>query len=69
MGTGVISDDRLAEIVNELFDMRPAKIISKLDLLRPIYLQTAAYGHFGRPDLDLPWERLDMVEALKAYNN
>ena len=66
-GTGVFSDEKISRIVNEVFDMRPARIIEKLDLLRPIYKQTAAYGHFGRPDLDLPWERLDMVETLKAY--
>ncbi len=66
-GTGALSDEKLAQIVFECFDMRPAKIISKLGLLAPIYLQTAAYGHFGRPDLDLPWERLDMVETLKSY--
>ncbi len=64
-GTGVMSDEALSKLVSEKFDLRPAKIISKLNLLEPIYLQTAAYGHFGRPDLDLPWERLDMVEALK----
>lgn len=65
-GTGVVSDQRLAEIVNTCFDLRPAKIITYLDLRRPIYEQTAAYGHFGRGDLDLPWERTDMVEQLKA---
>ncbi len=64
-GTGVVSDERLAEIVNEAFDMRPAKIIQKLDLRRPIYRQTAAYGHFGRTDVDLPWEHTDMVEELR----
>ncbi|MGM9521407.1 MAG: methionine adenosyltransferase [Oscillospiraceae bacterium] len=67
MGTGIMSDERLAQIVKENFDMRPAKIISRLGLLEPIYLQTAAYGHFGRPDLDLPWERLDMTEKLREY--
>ena len=66
-GTGALSDDRLEEIVNEVFDLRPASIISYLDLRRPIYEQTAAYGHFGRPDLDLPWERLTQVEKLKSY--
>ncbi len=66
-GTGKLSDDRLVEIVREQFDLRPAGIIKMLDLRRPIYKQTAAYGHFGRTDLDLPWERLDKVEALKAY--
>ncbi len=65
-GTGVVSDERLSEIVRASFDLRPGKIISYLDLRRPIYEQTAAYGHFGRTDVDLPWERLDMVEALKA---
>ena len=65
-GTGTISDERLSGIVRELFDLRPGKIITRLDLRRPIYEQTAAYGHFGRTDVDLPWERLDMVDALKA---
>ena len=64
-GTGKYSDDVLAELVNRVFDLRPAAIIRDLDLKRPIYAQTAAYGHFGRDDLDLPWERLDRVEALK----
>jgi S-adenosylmethionine synthetase len=66
-GTGVLSDDRIAALVTELFDLRPSKIISRLDLLRPIYLQTAAYGHFGRRDVALPWEALDMVESLSQY--
>ena len=66
-GTGKLGDDKLSEIVNELFDLRPSAIIKKLDLRRPIYSQTAAYGHFGRNELQLPWERLDMVEALKKY--
>ncbi len=66
-GTGALSDDRLAEIVMECFDLRPAAIIRDLDLKRPIYSQTATYGHFGRPDLALPWERLDRVEDLKKY--
>ncbi len=65
MGTGVVPDERLAQLVGEMFDLRPAKIISYFDLRRPIYRQTAAYGHFGRPDLDLPWERTDMAEGLK----
>ena len=64
-GTGKIADERLSGIVRELFDLRPGKIITHLDLRRPIYEQTAAYGHFGRTDVDLPWERLDMVDALK----
>ena len=63
-GTGKYSDDVLAELVNRVFDLRPAAIIRDLDLKRPIYAQTAAYGHFGRDDLDLPWERLDRVDAL-----
>jgi S-adenosylmethionine synthetase len=67
MGTGVVSDEKLAQIVNEIFDLRPASIISYLNLRRPIYEQTASYGHFGRPDLDLPWERLSRVDELKAY--
>ena len=64
-GTAKISPDRIAEIVNELFDMRPRKIIEKLDLLRPIYRKTAAYGHFGRVEPEFTWERLDMVDAIK----
>lgn len=66
-GTGALPDEKLAEIVAQCFDLRPAKIISYLDLRRPIYEQTASYGHFGRPDLDLPWERLNRVEELKSY--
>ena len=66
-GTGKISDDKLVEIVRENFDLRPAGIIKMLDLRRPIYKQTAAYGHFGRNDLDLSWEKLDKVDALKKY--
>ena len=65
-GTGVVSDDRLEAAVDKVFDLRPSAIIRDLDLRRPIYRQTAAYGHFGRPELDLPWEKLDRVEALKA---
>ncbi len=65
-GTGILPDDRIAEIVNKVFDLRPAAIIDRLDLRRPIYKQTAAYGHFGRTDIDLPWEHLDMVDAIKA---
>ena len=67
-GTGVISDEKLVEIVRKEFDLRPAGIIKMLDLRRPIYRGTAAYGHFGRTDLDLPWEKTDKVEALKVYN-
>ena len=66
-GTGKLSDEKLTEIVRENFDLRPAGIIRMLDLRRPIYKQTAAYGHFGRNDLDLPWEKLDKVDALKKY--
>ena len=66
-GTGKLSDDALVQIIRSKFDLRPAGIIKMLDLRRPIYKQTAAYGHFGRNDLDLPWERLDKVELLKAY--
>ena len=65
-GTGVCSDEKLAQLVERCFDLRPAKIISYLDLRRPIYEKTAAYGHFGRPDLDLPWERTNKAEELKA---
>lgn len=68
-GTGKLSDNELTEIVRENFDLRPAGIIKMLDLRRPIYKQTAAYGHFGRNDLDLPWERLDKAEELKKYLN
>ena len=64
-GTGKFSDDRIAEIVRKVFDFRPAAIIRDLKLRRPIYRQVAAYGHFGRTDLDLSWERLDKVEAIK----
>ena len=66
-GTGKLSNSRLVEIVKENFDLRPAGIIKMLDLRRPIYRQTAAYGHFGRTDIDLPWERCDRVETLAAY--
>ena len=66
-GTGKISDNKLVEIIRENFDLRPAGIIKMLDLRRPIYKQTAAYGHFGRNDLDLPWEKLDKAEELKKY--
>jgi S-adenosylmethionine synthetase len=66
-GTGKVSNEALVAAVRELFDLRPAGIIKMLDLRRPIYKQTAAYGHFGRNDLDLPWEKLDKVDALKKY--
>ena len=68
-GTGVLSNEKLVEIVRKEFDLRPAGIIKMLDLRRPIYRGTAAYGHFGRTDLDLPWEKTDKVDALKVYNN
>ena len=68
-GTGKLSNTRLVEIIRENFDLRPAGIIKMLDLRRPIYKQTAAYGHFGRNDLDLPWEKLDKAETLKNYEN
>ena len=66
-GTGKLEDTKLVEIIRENFDLRPAGIIKMLDLRRPIYKQTAAYGHFGRNDLDLPWEKLDKVDVLKKY--
>ena len=66
-GTGKVSDEKLVEIIREYFDLRPAGIIKMLDLRRPIYKQTAAYGHFGRTDVKLPWEELDKVDELKAY--
>ena len=66
-GTGKLSDSKLLEIIRDNFDLRPAGIIKMLDLRRPIYKQTASYGHFGRTDLDLPWEKLDRVETLKKY--
>jgi S-adenosylmethionine synthetase len=65
-GTGVIPDQRIQDIVLDVFDLRPAAIVRDLDLLRPIYSQTAAYGHFGRPELDFTWEATDRVEALKS---
>ena len=65
-GTGTVSNERLIQAVRENFDLRPAGIIEMLDLRRPIYRQTAAYGHFGRTDIDLPWERTDKVAALLA---
>ena len=66
-GTGKVSDEKLVEIIRENFDLRPAGIIKMLDLRRPIYKQTAAYGHFGRNDLKLPWEELNKVDVLKKY--
>ncbi|MCL2842869.1 MAG: methionine adenosyltransferase [Oscillospiraceae bacterium] len=66
-GTGKLDDGKLEEIIRREFDLRPASIIDYLDLRRPIYQQTAAFGHFGRMDIDLPWERLDMVDRLQAY--
>ena len=66
-GTGKLSEEKIVEIVRENFDLRPAGIIKMLDLRRPIYKQTSSYGHFGRNDLDLPWEKLDKVEDLKKY--
>ena len=65
-GTGTVSDDRLSDAVRKVFDLRPAKIIDYLNLRRPIYSQTAAYGHFGRPELDLPWEEIRKTDELKA---
>lgn len=66
-GTGTVSNEKLVEIIRECFDLRPAGIIKMLDLRRPLYKQTAAYGHFGRNDLDLPWEKLDKIETLNKY--
>ncbi len=66
-GTSKLREDQLVEMIRKHFDLRPAGIIKMLDLRRPIYKQTAAYGHFGRDDLDLPWEKLDKVDELKAY--
>ncbi|MBR5760797.1 MAG: methionine adenosyltransferase domain-containing protein, partial [Lachnospiraceae bacterium] len=66
-GTGKLSDAELTKIVRENFDLRPAGIIKMLDLRRPIYKQTAAYGHFGRTDIDVPWEKTDKAAALKKY--
>ena len=65
-GTGIVPDARIQDAVNEVFDLRPAAIISELDLRRPIYSKTAAYGHFGRDDEDFTWERTDRVDALRA---
>ncbi|MFL6560787.1 MAG: methionine adenosyltransferase domain-containing protein, partial [Bacillus sp. (in: firmicutes)] len=68
-GTGKVSEDVLVDLVSENFDLRPAGIINMLDLRRPIYQQTAAYGHFGRTDVDLPWERTDKVDTLRQQAN
>lgn len=68
-GTGLVTEEQIVGAISKFFDLRPAGIIKALDLRRPIYHQTAAYGHFGRPDLDLPWERLDKVEQLKNHFN
>lgn len=64
-GTSKISDEKIVETINKIFDLRPAAIIRDLDLKRPIYKSTAAYGHFGRTDIDLPWEKLDKVDEIK----
>ena len=64
-GTGALPDEEIARKISKVFDFRPAGIIKMLDLRRPIYQQTAAYGHFGRTDVDLPWEHLDKVEELR----
>ncbi len=66
-GTGKLDDQKLVEIIREKFDLRPAGIIKMLDLRRPIYKQTAAYGHFGRNELNLPWEQTDKAEELRSY--
>ena len=66
-GTGKLPEEQLVDIIHENFDLRPAGIIQMLNLRRPIYRQTASYGHFGRNDLDFPWEKLDKAEALKKY--
>ena len=65
-GTGKVSEAKLVSLIEENFDLRPAGIIQMLDLRRPIYKQTAAYGHFGRVDIDVPWEKTDKTEVLKA---
>jgi S-adenosylmethionine synthetase len=65
-GTGTLAEEELLQLVRRHFDLRPGAIIANMDLLRPIYLPTAAYGHFGRDDLGVPWERTDKVEALRA---
>lgn len=65
-GTGIVPDEQLAEMVSEHFDLTPEDIIRSLDLRRPIYKKTATYGHFGRTDVELPWEKLDKADELKA---
>jgi S-adenosylmethionine synthetase len=65
-GTGKVSDDKINRAIHDVFDLRPGAIIRDLDLRRPIYRKTAAYGHFGRTDVQLPWENIDRAEALKA---
>jgi S-adenosylmethionine synthetase len=65
-GTATIAEDDIERLARKHFDLRPAAIVDQFDMRRPIYRQTATYGHFGRPDLDLPWERLDKVDALRA---
>ena len=67
-GTGKIADEEIVKIIRENFDLRPAGMIQMLELRSPIYRQTAAYGHFGRTDIDLPWERLDKVKILKVHD-
>ena len=66
-GTGKVPEEVIVETIEKVFDLRPAAIIDALDLRRPIYKQTAAYGHFGRTDIELPWEKLDKVEEIKKY--
>ena len=66
-GTGKVPEEVIVEIIEKVFDLRPSAIIDALDLRRPIYKQTAAYGHFGRTDIELPWEKLDKVEEIKKY--
>ena len=66
-GTGTIPEEKIVDIIEKVFDLRPAAIIDALNLRRPIYKQTAAYGHFGRTDVDLPWEHLDKVDEIKKF--
>ena len=67
-GTGKISDEKISKIIDKVFDLRPGAIIRDLDLRKPIFQQVASYGHFGRDDLDLPWERLDKVKEIKKIS-